>query len=90
MLLAARSFDVQTAEDGFEALLALRGALPDVIITDLKMPHMSGFELLSIVRKRFPQIPTIAISGEYNGTKPLGLNHGRILYEGELQAGTAI
>jgi CheY-like chemotaxis protein len=73
MLLAARGFDVQTAENGFEALLALRGALPDVIITDLKMPHMSGFELLSVVRKRFPQIPTIAISGEYNGTKPLGL-----------------
>jgi hypothetical protein len=37
------------------------------------MPHMSGFELLSVVRRRFPQIPVIAISGEYNGSMPEGL-----------------
>ena len=29
------------------------------------MPNMSGFEFLSVVRRRFPQIPTIAISGEF-------------------------
>lgn len=29
------------------------------------MPNMSGFEFLSIVRRRFPHIPVIAISGEY-------------------------
>ena len=35
---------------------------------------MSGFELLSIVRRRFPHIPTIAISGEYIlANMPLGL-----------------
>jgi Zn ribbon nucleic-acid-binding protein len=38
------------------------------------MPGMSGFELLSIVRRRFPHIPTIAISGEYFlASMPLGL-----------------
>jgi hypothetical protein len=37
------------------------------------MPNMSGFEFLSVVRKRFPQIATIAISGEYNGIRPVGL-----------------
>jgi hypothetical protein len=31
------------------------------------MPNMSGFEFLSIVRKRFPNIPTIAISGAFSG-----------------------
>jgi CheY-like chemotaxis protein len=67
-------FSVRTAEDGFVALQILREALPDIIISDLRMPGMSGFELLSIVRRRFPHIPTIAISGEYILVKmPLGL-----------------
>jgi CheY-like chemotaxis protein len=67
-------FSVRTAEDGFVALKILRQVLPDIILTDLRMPGMSGFELLSIVRRRFPHIPTIAISGEYIlANMPLGL-----------------
>src|ERR1700735_1337155 len=67
-------FSVRAAEDGFVALKILRQVLPDIIITDLRMPGMSGFELLSIVRRRFPHIPTIAISGEYLlANMPLGL-----------------
>jgi len=41
--------------------------LPDVIISDLQMPKMNGFEFLPVMRKRFPQIPIIAISGEFSG-----------------------
>jgi CheY-like chemotaxis protein len=67
-------FSVRSAEDGFVALKILREVLPDIILTDLRMPGMSGFELLSIVRRRFPHIPTIAISGEYMlASMPLGL-----------------
>src|ERR1700744_205327 len=67
-------FSVRTAEDGFVALKILREILPDMILCDLRMPGMSGFELLSIVRRRFPHIPTIAISGEYIlASMPLGL-----------------
>jgi CheY-like chemotaxis protein len=52
----------------------MRGALPDLIMTDLKMPNMSGFEFLSVVRRRFPQIPTIAISGKFQPpVEPLGI-----------------
>lgn len=64
-ILESDGFSVRVAADGFAALIALRGAEPDVIISDLRMPGMSGFEFLSIVRRRFPQIPVIAISGEY-------------------------
>ena len=46
---------VRTAEDGFSALLEIRQEVPDVILSDLNMPGMSGFELLSIVRCRFHQ-----------------------------------
>jgi CheY-like chemotaxis protein len=67
-------FTVRTAEDGFVALKILRDVLPDIIISDLRMPSMSGFELLSVVRRRFPHIPTIGISGEYIlANMPLGL-----------------
>jgi len=63
--LSIQGYEVRVARDGFDALLQMRGAPPDLILTDLKMPNMSGFELLSVVRRRFPQIPTIAISGEF-------------------------
>lgn len=58
---------VRTAEDGFSALLEIRQEVPDVILSDLNMPGMSGFELLSIVRRRFPSIQVIAMSGAFSG-----------------------
>ena len=64
--LSAAGYEVEVAKDGFAALAQMHGALPDLIISDLKMPNMSGFEFLSIARRRFPQIPTIAVSGEFH------------------------
>jgi len=64
-VLEASGFQVRCAEDGFEGLSLLQAGLPDAIICDLNMPRMSGFEFLSIVRRRFPQIPVIVISGEF-------------------------
>jgi CheY-like chemotaxis protein len=64
-VLEAAGYEVLTATDGLEALHALDEALPDLIVSDLRMPKMSGFEFLAVVRNRFPQIPTIALSGEY-------------------------
>ncbi len=55
------------AEDDFEGLAALRRALPDMIISDLQMPNMNGFEFFSVVRQRFPTVPVIVISGEFSG-----------------------
>ncbi len=65
MLLMSWGYDVVVAEDGFAALVQLRKTEPDIIISDLEMPRMSGFELLSVVRRRFPQILTLAMSGGY-------------------------
>ncbi len=72
-LLRHQGYEVRTAADGFAALVELRRSLPDVIISDLKMSGMNGFELLSIIRRRFPQVAVIAISGEYNGLTPPGM-----------------
>jgi CheY-like chemotaxis protein len=63
MLLMRAGYDVAVAEDGFAALSQLRKTVPDVVVSDLEMPRMSGFELLSVVRRRFPQILTVATSG---------------------------
>ena len=60
--LVAAGYVVRTAVDGLDALRKLREGRPDLIISDLNMPRMSGFEFLDIVRKRFPQIPVIVIS----------------------------
>lgn len=67
LLLEAQGYEVLCAEDGFEGLAALKRSLPDIIISDLQMPNMNGFEFLSVVRRRFPIIPVIVISGEFSG-----------------------
>jgi CheY-like chemotaxis protein len=68
MVLTSAGYHVTTAENGFDALLQLKRRVPDAIISDLNMPHMSGFEFLSVVRRRFPRISVIAISGAYPST----------------------
>lgn len=55
-------FDVQMADDGLEALGRLTKALPDVIICELELSRVSGENLIYLVRRRFPQIPFVAIS----------------------------
>jgi|SRR5947209_435811 CheY-like chemotaxis protein len=66
-LLESQGYEVLSVADGFEGLNALKQSLPDVIISDLRMPNMNGFEFLSVVRRRFSHIPVIAISGEFTG-----------------------
>jgi CheY-like chemotaxis protein len=67
LALAELGFNTRTAEDGFSALREIRLQMPDILISDLNMPRMSGFELLSVVRRRFPEIHSIAMSGAFSG-----------------------
>ncbi len=66
MILTEEGYEVFTEKDGFDALAHLRSSVPDLIISDLQMPRMSGIEFLSVVRHRFPAIPVIAISGAFD------------------------
>ena len=61
MLLTEAGYEVSTAIDGFDALLRLKTFAPDVIISDLNMPQMSGFELLSVLRRRFPSRVSVVL-----------------------------
>jgi excisionase family DNA binding protein len=46
---------VAVAENGFEALLEIGKSSPDIVITDVAMPHMDGFEMLRHLSKVSPQ-----------------------------------
>ena len=74
IMFGALGYAMRTAVDGFSALRAIRDEIPDIILSDLNMPGMSGFELLSVVRRRFPSIRVIAMSGAFSGTRvPAGV-----------------
>jgi DNA-binding response OmpR family regulator len=66
-VLSELGYRVRTAEGGFSALLEIQNEVPELLLSDLNMPRMSGFELLSVVRRRFPGIWTIAMSGSFSG-----------------------
>ncbi|HEU5400846.1 MAG TPA: response regulator [Terriglobales bacterium] len=65
-MLAEQGYLVLTAEDGQQALELLSEFRPDLVITDLRMPLLSGYELLEIMRERFPGLPVIVVSGEFS------------------------
>jgi CheY-like chemotaxis protein len=66
-IFTMRGLNVRAAEDGFAALQMIRSTVPDILLSDLNMPGMSGFELLYVVRKLYPEIHVIATSGAYSG-----------------------
>src|SRR6201986_288839 len=75
ILLAESGYRVRSATDGFSALAEVRSETPDIILSDLNMPGMSGFELLSVVRRRFPVVQVIAMSTTFSGDGvPPGVN----------------
>jgi hypothetical protein len=72
------------ASDGFAALSEIRKRVPDLLLSDLSMPGMSGYELLSVVRRRFPGIRVIAMSGDYAGESvPVGVPADAFYAKGE-------
>ena len=83
-ILESEGYEVLTATDGLDGLHALSKSLPDLIISDLNMPRMSGFEFLAVVRERFPHIATIAVSGEYiTSGNPSGIVADTFLQKGQ-------
>jgi CheY-like chemotaxis protein len=61
--LARHGFQVTIADGGETGLRALETAVFEVMIVDIFMPHMRGFESIRIFHERAPAIPLIAMSG---------------------------
>ncbi len=55
-------FQILTAENGREAVDVLRSLSVDLLVTDLKLPEMNGFELLAWTSRHQPQLPVIVMS----------------------------
>lgn len=67
LTLEVNGFVCRTAEDGLEALKALRDASYDAVVSDLRMPRMSGFALLPVIRRQYPHVIVIVSSAEPEG-----------------------
>jgi CheY-like chemotaxis protein len=67
--LEERGFSVESATNGVEALQILEHTHPDLIVTDMQMPKMSGSELITAVKKNpeTASIPIIIVAGRASG-----------------------
>lgn len=61
-ILVREGYRILTAGDGYEALEMLRKEKVDIVISDMKMPNMTGFELLSQVKKQNPDTAVIIMT----------------------------
>lgn len=61
--LGRRGFDVLTARDGYEALGTLCAEHVDVVVLDVKMPGIDGVEVFERVRRAYPGLPVIMLTG---------------------------
>jgi len=55
-------FDIITASNGMDGLKMVESEQYDLVITDIVMPYISGIGIISVVKKRFPDLPVIAIT----------------------------
>jgi CheY-like chemotaxis protein len=70
LIVGAAGYNVVVAANGHEAGLMLNSEKVALVITDLLMPDKDGLEVLSHVRKKFPDIPVVVMSG--GGRMPHG------------------
>ena len=74
-MLSECAYDTQVAADGQEALERLTAFKADVIVSDLVMPRMDGFELLRHLKERGDPTPAIALTGFGSMEKALSAVH---------------
>jgi CheY-like chemotaxis protein len=65
-VLTRAGYSVRTTADAADALAELRHCRADVVITDIIMPKINGVEGIECIRKEFPAVRIIAISGGGN------------------------
>ena len=61
-ILSAAGLQVEQAEDGAAALESILQSEPDLLVSDVEMPRMNGFDLLAEVRRRSQRLPVVMLS----------------------------
>ena len=71
IMLGTAGFDVRTASTGQQALDAVKARVPDLIVMDLLLPGLSGFEVAKELRRhdRTRHVPLIAVTGCSNDSE---------------------
>jgi DNA-binding NtrC family response regulator len=64
ILLRGEGFDASVAQSGREALERFDEVSPDVVLTDIRMPGVTGLDLLEAVRQRDPEVPVILMTAQ--------------------------
>lgn len=64
--LRAEGHAVEVAADGAQALQRLKVQAPNILITDIIMPNADGIELITAVKKTYPAVQILAMSGRGN------------------------
>lgn len=68
-----RGVKVATATNGNEAVAILESEKVDLVVTDLRMPEMDGFELMAWLRRSFPHLPVIVMTAYVGESARLGV-----------------
>ncbi|MES2525897.1 MAG: response regulator transcription factor [Bdellovibrionota bacterium] len=77
--LEKSGYKVRVAHDGYEALKMIEEELPDLLITDIVMPGMNGFELMGELAKRNLSLKTIVLAVQKSDEDIVrGLGHGAV------------
>lgn len=61
-ILARDGYRIITAEDGAMALSILEDQPVSIVLSDIQMPKMNGFELLKVLKSRFPEVGVIMMT----------------------------
>jgi DNA-binding NtrC family response regulator len=61
--LNSEGYDVGTAADGTQALSELQRTKFDLVLLDIKMPNMNGFEVLKVIKEKHPGTKVIMLTG---------------------------
>lgn len=61
-VLGQAGYSVEVARDGFEALAMMAAKRPDLVLTDLQMPGMTGIELVSRVHEQARDMPAVIMT----------------------------
>jgi DNA-binding NtrC family response regulator len=62
LVLRRAGHAVRAVSDGLEALLSIEARRPDVVVTDLRMPHVDGLELLRRIEARWAGLPVVVLT----------------------------
>jgi len=81
ILLKNQGFDVNTAQGGKAGLEQLKSTNPDIVLTDVRMPQVTGIDILTAVRQQDPETPVILMTAQASLQSAIqAVNEGAFYY----------